>query len=300
MNRPAQTTTKHRTLWISDVHLGSTGCQAEKLTAFLKQNDCERLYLVGDIVDGWKMKSQFYWTPSHSRVIRALISKARRGTKLYYLTGNHDGFMRQFVRRHLRFGKVHLANEVVHETADGRRLLVMHGDAFDDIVSDYLWLAYAGDFSYEMLMRSNVWLNRVRSGLGLPYWSVSNYVKTQVKSAVQYLSGFDDRLYYRCQRDKLHGMITGHTHHAETRYVRNGVMSYNCGDWVESCTALAEDFEGNIEILHADDAARSAGAVAGPQPLKLPRRLPPPLRKVAARMRRRTRARIQRSKIPSP
>jgi UDP-2,3-diacylglucosamine pyrophosphatase LpxH len=256
MSKGTRTITKHRTLWVSDVHLGSPGCQAHELTEFLRTHECETLYLVGDIFDGWKMKSNFYWTADHSRVIKAVIAKARKGTKVYYLAGNHDGFMRQFVRRQLRLGQIRLANEVIHTTADGRRLLVMHGDAFDMVMTDFPALAMAGDIGYELLMKSNVAVNKVRAYLGLPFWSLSAFTKDRVKTAVQYLSGFDEKVLHRCRKDGFQGTICGHTHHAEARYLNHGVTSYNCGDWVESCTALAEDQDGFIEILHARDSAQ--------------------------------------------
>jgi UDP-2,3-diacylglucosamine pyrophosphatase LpxH len=257
------------------------------LTEFLKRNDCERLYLVGDIFDGWKMKSRFYWTPDHSRVIKTIISKARRGTKVFYLTGNHDDFMRQFVRSQLRLGRVRLANEIVHATADGRRLLVMHGDSFDEVVSSFRWLAYAGDAGYETLMWLTERTSRFNPLLGLPPdWSLSAFTKTQVKAAVQYLSGFDEKVIYRCQRDNLHGVICGHTHHAEARQLRHGLMSYNCGDWVESCTALAEDFSGHIRIL---DGMKTMQAVAAPKSQSQESEVPVPLPRAAARARERKR-----------
>jgi len=242
----------HRTLWISDVHLGSPGCKARQLTEFLARNDCETLYLVGDIFDGWKLKNRFFWTPHHSRVIKAVLNKARHGTKVYYLTGNHDEFMRQFVANQLRLGKVRLANEVVHTTADGRRLLVVHGDRFDFVMTQMAWLSHLGDFGYEALLWGSAKLNGFRRSIGLPDSKLSSQIKVGVKSLVQYLSGFDEQVIARCRKDNLKGVVCGHTHHAETRHIRMGVVSYNCGDWVESCTALGEDFSGHISILHAD------------------------------------------------
>ncbi|HVT36256.1 MAG TPA: UDP-2,3-diacylglucosamine diphosphatase [Nevskiaceae bacterium] len=255
-----RTITKHRTLWVSDVHLGSPGAKARELTDFLKRNDCEQLYLVGDIFDGWKMKSRFYWTPDHSRVIKAIISKARRGTKVYYLAGNHDGFMRQFVKNQLRLGKVRIAHEVVHTTADGRRLLVTHGDTFDDVINGLPWLAYAGDVAYEALMEASKLLNRAGARMGLPYWSLSAFTKTAVKTAVQYWSGVDNKMLHRCRSENLAGVVSGHTHHAEIRMLRPGITLHNCGDWVESCTALTEDRDGNIEIVNYCPQPSNAGA----------------------------------------
>lgn len=241
---------RHRALWLSDMHLGSPGCKAKQIVRFLRENDCDQLYLVGDIFDGWKLKSRFYWTPDHTRVIKAILAKTRRGTQVYYLTGNHDAFLRQFVRRRLRLGPIRLVHELVHTTVDGRRLLVQHGDQYDAVVRTLPGLALAGDFAYEALLKASDWLSRVQRRLGVQGdWSLSAFAKYRVKSLVQYLSGFDDAVYYQCRRRGLNGVICGHTHHAEARHIRNGVMSYNCGDWVESCTALAEDARGHLRIL---------------------------------------------------
>jgi UDP-2,3-diacylglucosamine pyrophosphatase LpxH len=276
-------TAKHRTLWISDVHLGSPGCKAKQLTEFLARNDCETLYLVGDIFDGWKIKSRFFWTPYHTRVIKAILAKARHGTKVYYLTGNHDEFMRQFVHKQLRLGKVRLANEVVHTTADGRRLLVVHGDRFDVVMREMPWLAHIGDFGYETLLWGSDKVNGMMRKLGLPAAQFSSQIKVGVKSAVQYLSGFDEQVMARCRTGDFKGVVCGHTHHAETRPIRMGIVSYNCGDWVESCTALGEDFNGRISILRAEPqepkrntvtaltgiSRRPAVSEAGPEPVQL-------------------------------
>jgi UDP-2,3-diacylglucosamine pyrophosphatase LpxH len=244
--RPAQ---RHRTLWISDVHLGSPGCQAKRLSDFLQRHDCQQLYLVGDIFDGWKLKARFFWTPDHSRVIRAIIAKARRNTRVYYLSGNHDEFMRQFVATQLPFGKIRLAHEVVHTTADGRRLLVLHGDTFDDVITRLPRLARLGDHAYEVLMMAEALLNRSRAGFGRPALHFSARTKATVKGVVQLLSGVDSKMQGRCERRGLQGVICGHTHHPEIRSLGEGMTYYNCGDWVDSCTALAEDFDGNISLL---------------------------------------------------
>lgn len=269
---------RHRTLWVSDVHLGSPGCKAARLVRFLRQNDCDQLYLVGDIFDGWKLKSKFYWTPNHTRVIQAILVKARRGTQVYYLTGNHDAFMRQFVKKRLLLGRVHVAHEHVHTCADGRKLLVQHGDQFDAVVSKLPRLALAGDVAYEALLRLSARLRTVQERLDLaPGFSVSAAVKTGVKSLVQYVSGFDDAAYGECRRRHLDGVVCGHTHHAEARPIRNGVMSYNCGDWVESCSALAEDARGHIRIVHAPPE-QPATAPQRPRTVR-----PPPARRAAPR-----------------
>jgi UDP-2,3-diacylglucosamine pyrophosphatase LpxH len=281
-SNPPRPSTRHRTLWISDVHLGSPGCQAQQLTRFLAENDCETLYLVGDIFDGWKLKKNFFWTPDHTRVIKAILAKARHGTRVYYLTGNHDEFMRQFVSKQLRLGRVRVANEVVHTTADGRRLLVVHGDRYDVVMQHARWLAHAGDIGYEALLWGGARLNGFLRGFKLPEIPVSSHIKQVVKSAVQYLSGFDEQVLARCRTDDLKGVICGHTHHAEARQIRNGVMSYNCGDWVESCTALAEDDHGRISIVRASTTPKH-GRPAGMNGTsrhrhlpKLPPRIAPP------------------------
>lgn len=280
---------RHRTLWISDVHLGSEGCKAQALVQFLRQNECEQLYLVGDIFDGWKLRSKFYWPPDHSRVLHQVISKARRGTKVHYIAGNHDDFLRQFVRKQLRLGRIRLANEAIHTTADGRRLLVIHGDLFDEVVSGLPLAAHAADLAYSLLMRADTGWQRWR-GVEEPMPKLSALVKTQVKGMVQWLSGVDEKKLHRCRREGLHGVVTGHTHHAEVRYVRNGVISYNCGDWVESCTALAEDFQGEIRLLHWEPVRKPAAprrvAVAKPKPKRRSLKAPGPIRRVVARVRR--------------
>ena len=273
---------RHRTLWLSDLHLGSPGCKARRLVKFLRQNDCEQLYLVGDIFDGWKLKTRFYWTPDHSRVIKAILAKARRGTRVYYLTGNHDAFMRQFVRNKLRLGRIRVMHEVVHGCADGRRLLVKHGDQYDTVVRNLPELALAGDFAYEALLKLSDRLQPLQERLGVaPGFSLSAFVKTGVKGLVQYLSGFDDQVYYECRRRKLNGVVCGHTHHAESRQIRNGIVSYNCGDWVESCSALAEDAHGHIRILHALPE-RPTIVPMGQRPLPAPA-LPQAVRPAATR-----------------
>lgn len=247
---------QHRALWLSDVHLGSPGCKARELVRFLRQNPSERLYLVGDIFDGWKLKHAFYWTADHTRVIKAILGQARRGAEVCYLTGNHDAFIRQFFKTTLRLGRIRIAHERVHTTADGRRLLVRHGDQYDAVVQALPGVALAGDMAYAALLKTTDWLARTRARLGLePGLSPSAFAKHRIKSLVQYLSGFDEAVYYECRRRELHGVICGHTHHAEIRHIRNGIVSYNCGDWVESCTALAEDSSGRIRMLQADSGS---------------------------------------------
>jgi UDP-2,3-diacylglucosamine pyrophosphatase LpxH len=241
-------TNRHRTIWISDVHLGTPGCKAEFLVDFLKRNECDTLYLVGDIIDGWKLRGSWFWPQEHTNVVRKILTKSKRGTKVYYVTGNHDEFLRKFVGYKLELGNIKVVNEMVHTTADGRKLLVLHGDFFDVITRYHKWLALAGDVAYETTMAANYWFNRARRMAGLPYWSLSAFAKQTVKNAVNVVSQFEDAVARECNRRGLDGVICGHIHHAEIRDL-HGVTYHNCGDWVESCTALAEDFNGKLSII---------------------------------------------------
>ena len=240
--------TRYRSIWISDVHLGTTGCKADHLLDFLKQHDCETLYLVGDIIDGWKLSGGWYWPQAHSNVIRHILTKAKRGTQVTYVAGNHDEFLRRYLRYDLNMGNLCVVDEHVHVTADGRRLLVTHGDAFDVITRYHRWIALAGSLLYDNAMRVNHHFNRVRRRMGLPYWSLSAYAKERVKSAVNIVSDFEESVARECRRRGLDGVVCGHIHHAEIRDIE-GVSYMNCGDWVESCTALAEDMNGQIHLI---------------------------------------------------
>ena len=239
---------KYRTIWLSDVHLGTVGCKAEYLVDFLKHNECETLYLVGDIIDGWKLRNTWYWPQEHTNVVRKVLTKAKRGTRVFYITGNHDEFLRKFVDYRLELGNIRVVNELIHTTADGRKLLVMHGDFFDVITRYHKWLALAGDFAYEATMAANFWFNRVRRVMGMRYWSLSAYAKQKVKTAVNVVSEFEDAVSRECLRRNLDGVVCGHIHHAEIRDL-HGVTYHNCGDWVESCTAMVEDFNGKMSII---------------------------------------------------
>jgi UDP-2,3-diacylglucosamine pyrophosphatase LpxH len=239
---------KYRTIWISDVHLGTPGCKAEHLVDFLKHTECETLYLVGDVIDGWKLRSAWYWPQEHTNVVRKVLTKAKRGTQVYYVTGNHDEFLRKFVGFGLAIGNIRIVNEHVHTTADGRRLLVVHGDAFDVITRYHKWIARAGDLAYELTMHANHRLNQLRRVLGMRYWSLSAFAKKSVKNAVNIVSEFEQSVAHECRRRGLDGVVCGHIHHAEIRPIE-GVQYLNSGDWVESCTALAEDFNGRIRVI---------------------------------------------------
>jgi UDP-2,3-diacylglucosamine pyrophosphatase LpxH len=241
---------RHRSLWISDIHLGTRGCKADLLLDFLKHNDCDLLYLVGDIVDGWRLSRAWYWNPSHSAVIDEILHKAATGTRVIYVPGNHDEALRDYVGFCL--AGVEISYEAVHETADGRKLLVMHGDHFDGIVTYARWLAVAGDRAYALALRLNDLVARVRRQLGMPYWSLSRWLKMQVKNAVEYIGRFEDAVAREAERRGVDGVVCGHIHKAEMRRIGK-ILYCNDGDWVESCTALAEDQDGKLEIIHWTD-----------------------------------------------
>jgi len=240
--RPA----KYRTIWISDIHLGTRGCQADMLLEFLRHTESDTLYLVGDIVDGWQIKRSWYWQQSHNDVIQKLLRKARKGTRVIYVPGNHDEALRDFSDMH--FGGVEVQTEAIHETADGKRLLVTHGDHFDGIVSYAKWLALLGDVAYGLALRLNTWFNAARRRMGLPYWSLSAYLKNQVKNAVSFISSYEAAIATEARRRQVDGVVCGHIHHPELREI-DGILYCNDGDWVESCTALVEHFDGRLEIL---------------------------------------------------
>jgi UDP-2,3-diacylglucosamine pyrophosphatase LpxH len=237
----------YRTIWISDTHLGTRGCKAEFLLDFLKYTRSERLYLIGDIVDGWRLKRSWYWPQAHNDVLQKLLRKARKGTKVIYVPGNHDEAARQFAG--LQFGGVDVVRECVHETADGRRLLVTHGDEFDVIVRYARWIALLGDWAYTLLLWINHHFNGLRRAFGFPYWSLSAYLKHKVKNAVEYISQYEDAVAATARQRGLDGVVCGHIHNAEMRRI-GGILYCNDGDWVESCTALVEHLDGKLELIH--------------------------------------------------
>ncbi|MCP5371113.1 MAG: UDP-2,3-diacylglucosamine diphosphatase [Hyphomicrobiales bacterium] len=253
---------RYRSIWISDVHLGTRGCQADLLLDFLKQTESEYLYLVGDIIDGWRLKKSWYWRQAHNDVVQKLLRKARKGTRLIYIPGNHDENFRDFAGH--RFGRVAVLNQAHHVTADGKRLLVLHGDQFDGVVKYAKWLAFVGDGAYTMALSMNYWFNMLRRRLGFPYWSLSAYLKHKVKNAVEYISRFEDAVVAEARRRGADGVICGHIHNAEIRDF-DGLLYGNCGDWVESCTALVEHADGRLEILRWADISQAdllAGSTA--------------------------------------
>ncbi|MET0295425.1 MAG: UDP-2,3-diacylglucosamine diphosphatase [Phenylobacterium sp.] len=246
-----------RTAFISDVHLGTRGCQAELLLEFIKALDCETLYLVGDIIDGWKLKSGWVWPQAHNDVVQKILRLARRGVKVVYIPGNHDERGRDYCGVH--FGGVVVARDAMHEAADGRRYLVTHGDEFDGVVQHARWLALLGDWGYRTLLALNTHFNAARRRMGLGYWSLSAYLKHRVKNAVAFIDRFEAALAEEARRRGADGVICGHIHHAEIRDI-DGVTYINDGDWVESCTAAVERHDGRIEIVRWTDLRQNATA----------------------------------------
>ena len=239
--------TKHyRALFVSDLHLGTKACQAEAFLDFLRVCETPRIYLVGDIVDFWRIKRGVYWPQPHNDVLQKLLRKARKGTDLIYIPGNHDEAMRDYCGS--RFGGVAIERNIIHTGADGRRYLVMHGDEFDVVVRYAKWLALFGDWSYTVALWANTHFNVVRRFFGLPYWSLSAYLKQRVKRAVNYIGEFETALAQEARRRGAQGVICGHIHHAAMRQVGD-VVYINTGDWVESCTAVGETTDGTFEII---------------------------------------------------
>lgn len=251
-----------RAIWISDVHLGTPGCQAEALLDFLRLTDSDTLYLVGDILDGWQLKKRWFWQQAHNDVVQKVLRKARKGTRVIYVPGNHDEMVRQFVG--LGFGGIQIQNEAVHYLRNGQKLWVTHGDYFDGVVQCARWLAFVGDWLYTQILRWNRTFNRIRARLGLPYWSLSQYLKHKVKNAVSYISDFEVALSHEAHKRGFDGVVCGHIHKAEIRDI-NGLLYCNDGDWVESLTALVETTAGELKILTWQDVmAASQRLTAAP------------------------------------
>lgn len=255
----------YNTVWISDVHLGARGCKADLLLEFLRSSHCETLYLVGDIVDGWRLKRGWYWPQPHNDVVQKLLRRARKGTRVIYVPGNHDHFARDYVGN--SFGAIEVVDEAIHHSADGRALLVVHGDAFDGVVRYARWLAVLGDHAYTMALALNHWFNAIRRLLGYPYWSLSAYLKYKVKNAVQFIGDYERAVVDAARQRQVDGIVCGHIHHAELREI-DGLIYANCGDWVESCTALVEHRDGRLEIVRW--AERKASSVVALAPIASP------------------------------
>jgi UDP-2,3-diacylglucosamine pyrophosphatase LpxH len=238
---------RYRAIFISDVHLGTRTAQATALLDFLRHNDADTIYLVGDIVDFWKVRRGPHWPQAHNDVVQKLLRKARQGTHIVFIPGNHDESLRDFCGMH--FGGIEILRSVVHRTADARRYIVMHGDEFDVVIRTATWLAFLGDRGYELALWFNNPLNWVRRHLGFGYWSLSAYLKYSVKRAVNFIGAFEDAVAAEARRHNAHGIICGHIHHAADRMI-DGVHYLNCGDWVESCTAIVEHDDGRLEVVY--------------------------------------------------
>ena len=235
-----------RTIFLSDIHLGSRPAKAKFLIDFLRHHDAETIYLVGDIVDGWRLKRSWHWPQDHNDVVQKLLRKARKGTRIFYIAGNHDEFLRAFEGIH--FGGIAVADRVIHDGADGRRFLVIHGDQFDVVVRHAKWLAYVGDWAYRFALRVNIVINWVRRRLGLTYWSLSAWAKHKVKNAVSVIGRFEEALSLEARQSGVDGVICGHIHYADM-HDRLGIHYINTGDWVESCTAIVENADGAFELI---------------------------------------------------
>ena len=250
--KPPQPTLRLRSVFISDVHLGFKGCRAEFLLDFLRRVECEQIYLVGDIIDLWSLQRTFYWPQAHNDVIRTILGKAKHGTRVVYVPGNHDRAFRD--HDGLTLGNVEIRLEAIHETADGRRFLVLHGDEFDSIVRASPLLESVGNHAYAAALRLNRYVNAVRQRLGYPYWSLAAFLKHKVKNAVKYIANFERALAVEARRRGVDGVICGHIHRAEITEI-DGILYCNDGDWVESCTTLVEDFAGRLSLLRWTETA---------------------------------------------
>jgi UDP-2,3-diacylglucosamine pyrophosphatase LpxH len=237
---------KYKSVFISDIHLGTKMSQAGQLLDFLKTFECENLYLVGDVIDGWALSRKKYWPQQHNDVIQKILRKARKNIKVIYIPGNHDEFLREYVDTN--FGNINILKNDIYEAADGKKYIVMHGDEFDAIVNNIKWLSYFGAWAYDLSMRFNVFVTKIRNWFGLPYWSMSAWMKYKVKSAVNFIGNYEKNLTNYARTKDVDGIICGHIHHANIRNI-DDIMYMNCGDWVESCTALVEHLDGTWEII---------------------------------------------------
>lgn len=247
----------YRTIWISDIHLGTKDCQADLLLEFLKSTHSQQLYLVGDIIDGWQLKKSWHWKQSHNDVVQKILRKARKGTEVIFIPGNHDEAARAYTG--LDFGGIKIRQEAVHTTVTGLRLLVLHGDEFDGVMQHAKWLAYLGDTLYMWALALNRQLNKVRKLMGKPYWSLSQYLKHKVKNAVNFISKFEELLADHAKRLGFDGVVCGHIHQAEIK-TYEGIWYGNCGDWVESLTALVEHEDGRLEVIYWADVLKAGTA----------------------------------------
>ena len=260
---------RFRAVWISDIHLGTPGCQAAALLEFLRRTESRYLYLVGGIIDGWQLQRRWYWHPSHNDVIQKILRKARKGTEVVYIPGNHDEGARHFLE--LAFGGITIRSEAIHRTADGRSLLVTHGDLFDGVIQCARWLALVGDLLYTLVLKLNQHFNALRAKMGLPYWSLARFLKHKVKNAVSYICAFEEAVAREARERGLDGVVCGHIHHPEMRMI-DGILYCNDGDWVESLCALVEHEDGRLAILHWHDVVAATSAL--PTTVEVPTPVP--------------------------
>jgi len=252
----------YRAIFISDLHLGTPGCQADALLDFLKENSSDNLYLIGDIIDGWQLRRKWYWPQTHNDVVQKLLKRARKGTKVIFVPGNHDEFAREFVDHH--FGGIEVLDHASHTLLDGRNLWLVHGDYFDAVVQYAKWLAIVGDYLYEFTLRMNRHFNRVRARLGMRYWSLSAYLKNKVKKALNFITDFENAVAHEAKKRGFDGVVCGHIHKAEMREIE-GILYCNDGDWVESRSALVEHVDGKLELIYWDQDLEDI-----PLPLPMP------------------------------
>jgi len=239
-------TTNYRSIFISDVHLGTKGSKAELLLIFLRYAECDNLFLVGDIFDGWRLKRNWYWAEDHSTVVQKILRMGRKGTKIYYIPGNHDEFMRQFLEH--SFGNIELHNEMIYKAVNGKQYIIIHGDKFDIVTMNMKWIAHAGDWAYTLLLNINTAIHWFRSYFRLPYWSLSKWAKHKVKEAVNFIGNYERSLINYARIKQVDGVICGHIHSSNISVI-DGIEYMNSGDWVESCTALVEHLDGTWEIV---------------------------------------------------
>lgn len=247
---PPKRPLKFRSVFISDVHLGSRGARVQYLHDFIKQVDTEYLYLVGDIIDLWSLKRSFFWPQEHNNLLRLILSKAKHGTQVIYIPGNHDITFRDHAGLH--FGNLHIRRTAQHLTADGRRILVLHGDEFDSIIKCGSWLGFLGHHAYELIISLNRHLNWLRGKLGMNYWSLATWLKHKAKSANLHIARFEQAAVHEAQRQGMDGVLCGHIHRPAIERI-DGIEYLNCGDWVENCTTITEDESGHLQLLHWSD-----------------------------------------------
>ncbi len=243
---------KYNSVWVSDVHLGLRDSQADCLNDFLQRVECRNLYIVGDLIDFWQARRGWSWTIAHSRLMQTVLARAMEGTRVVYIPGNHDEIARDF--QGLDFGGIRIERECIHESPDGRRFLVLHGDEFDGAVQCRVpsWL---GDFAYDVLLAANRWVNHARRRMGFGYWSLANFLKTRIREAATHIERFENAAVHEARSRDLDGIICGHIHKAEICEI-DGTLYCNDGDWVESGTALVEHTDGRLELIEALDEQR--------------------------------------------